>query len=753
MSTGAMPRYIQRNFDPWTLNMDSIRDILIQHKIKPPTGLVRKSELVALFEQHIRPLTQKMRDEYELKHKEEKQYASTSSTSPRKAPTSPFKSAPTPAIPQIAASASSTLIPNTSTSAFTSAVTEPQKKPVKTKRRPAIPDAIQNSLFDTSTVTESDSEAISDATRGKISKRSKRLASQKKSEDSTDDTQRQITWEGRMKKMARNNHFSDENPFQSGSESERRRRSKSRDHSSRTSSKSSLARKKSLDHKDSLSEADRFFNTPQDPIFTKHLRTPKYTTPPLSHTDLEKRAFQSSPLLAKTKRMAMENLSSPRPLNFDAHRPRHDQFRGREQPESSRFGPVWLLLSVALLSYSVWYSQTRFDVGYCLPNEPAPRPHNLTKVERALDKLYPTCMPCPDHAICISPNSDPVCPPEYLLKPHPLSFNNILPVPQMCVLDKAREYQSLQVADVTERLLRERAGKVECAVYNQQPSTAEMLARKRISIDELKSLIVAMKDSSIKHEDFEQYWQLALQELRQRKDTIIEEQGISESYLRSLRPARPLTCRVRQAVFGWFMEHQLPLIVLTVLTLSGFILRRHIVQRREEARIISGLVKNVLERLSEQAHLYYMDPILYEDLYVPQIHLRDALLVDFHSAARRQDIWEKVSAIVDKNANVRVSSQEVRGEMHRVWEWVGATGILSVAGPLKEKSKRVPSLGSSTDSTRSHRSAKGKGKSNSSSSSVAHTQPRVFDEEDEAPLYPSLAKEYPELLQMKSAPL
>ena len=191
-----------------------------------------------------------------------------------------------------------------------------------------------------------------------------------------------------------------------------------------------------------------------------------------------------------------------------------------------------------------------------------------------------------------------------------------------------------------------------------------------------------------------------------------------------------------------------------MLTLSGFILRHHIIQRREEARIISSLVKNVLERLSEQAHLYYMDPILYEDLYVPQTHLRDALLIDIHSAVRRQDLWENVSAIVDKNANVRVSSQEVRGEMHRVWEWVGASGLLSVAGPLKEKSKRVSSLGSSTDSTRSHKSAKGKGrgKSNGNSSSAAHAH-HAFEEEDDAPLYPSLAKEYPELLQMKSAPL
>jgi len=219
MPTGAMPRYIQRNFDPWTLNMDSIRDILLQHKIKPPTGLVRKSELVALFEQHIRPLTQSMRDKYEMDHKEEKRDPPASSSSSRKVHPSPFKAAPAATIPQFAASASSTLMPNTSTS---TATTEPQTKTVKTKRRPAIPDAIQNSvcrtflqniifkniyarpntrldltllfvqLFDTSTVTESDSEVISDASRGRISKRSKRLALQQRAEDSTDDTQRKV---------------------------------------------------------------------------------------------------------------------------------------------------------------------------------------------------------------------------------------------------------------------------------------------------------------------------------------------------------------------------------------------------------------------------------------------------------------------------------------------------------------------------------------------------------------------------------
>ncbi|KAG0094877.1 hypothetical protein BGZ93_006672, partial [Podila epicladia] len=42
--------------------MDLIRDILIQHGIKPPTGAVRKQELVDMFNLHIKPQVAKLRE-------------------------------------------------------------------------------------------------------------------------------------------------------------------------------------------------------------------------------------------------------------------------------------------------------------------------------------------------------------------------------------------------------------------------------------------------------------------------------------------------------------------------------------------------------------------------------------------------------------------------------------------------------------------------------------------------------------------
>lgn len=113
------------------------------------------------------------------------------------------------------------------------------------------------------------------------------------------------------------------------------------------------------------------------------------------------------------------------------------------------------------------------------------------------------------------------------------------------------------------------------------------------------------------------------------------------------------------------------------LGISGLLTRNYILKRREEAMIVQGLVEEVFSKLSDQADASAVDPIYYAYSFVPQIHLRDALLAHIHSPMRRQEIWEKVSVIVDKNANVRVSAQELHGEIYRVWEWIGASGVLS----------------------------------------------------------------------------
>ncbi|KAF9577338.1 inner nuclear membrane protein enriched at telomere/subtelomere region [Lunasporangiospora selenospora] len=48
--------YLHPDFDPWSITKDAIREILVQHHVRPPLGgSVRKQQLVDLFNKHIRP--------------------------------------------------------------------------------------------------------------------------------------------------------------------------------------------------------------------------------------------------------------------------------------------------------------------------------------------------------------------------------------------------------------------------------------------------------------------------------------------------------------------------------------------------------------------------------------------------------------------------------------------------------------------------------------------------------------------------
>ena len=57
--------------------------------------------------------------------------------------------------------------------------------------------------------------------------------------------------------------------------------------------------------------------------------------------------------------------------------------------------------------------------------------------------------------------------------------------------------------------------------------------------------------------------------------------------------------------------------------------------------------------------------------------LRDDVLRDEFSTMSRKKLWEKVQKKVEHNSNVRAVSRESRsGDVGRVWEWIGAIGML-----------------------------------------------------------------------------
>jgi hypothetical protein len=107
---------------------------------------------------------------------------------------------------------------------------------------------------------------------------------------------------------------------------------------------------------------------------------------------------------------------------------------------------------------------------------------------------------------------------------------------------------------------------------------------------------------------------------------------------------------------------------------------------------VPNLVSLTLDRLATQAALHAQDKEAYPESWISIGQLRDDVLRDEHSVAKREKQWQKVRKVVEMNANVRASQRESRsGEVSRVWEWIGAVTALedALASSSRRKSGRV----------------------------------------------------------------
>ncbi|KAF9571740.1 inner nuclear membrane protein enriched at telomere/subtelomere region [Mortierella alpina] len=581
------PHYLHPDFDPWTLKMDQIREILIQHHVRTPTGIVKKQQLVDLFNENIKPQVPESNDaEKKIDTEEHKEKPSTpKARQPRRTKTEEkLVEEPTLTKPARIRRASSKARLNAEESVEV-VVPKPKRSNSRVKASPVKSDA---------------ESSATEPVRG----RRPRKASVESEEDYSPKTKTSKAAAAKAKK-AKGDNFSDENPFQSGSE---RGRSTSRD-TTRSRSRSRQSTKRTPKANDKTPTRDSAFKVPAQPAFSKFMHAPPEDKGVESPT-------RASTALSRARRLSTSELPPPKPLHLTS-----SQTQIQELLEKVRrnLTPIWISLGAIVLAYGVWYRQTRIEIGFCTPTSDL--------ATRAGGWFYPSCIPCPDHATCEYSDAEPVCPPEYMLKPQLLSFGNLLPLSPVCVLNKAKAYQSLQVADAAEKLLHLHAGKIECSMTRDSvpKGSVEYNARRGASTLELRKQLEQLKDANVSQDDFEQYWNRALRELRRRSDKVVFETG-----------------------------------------LAG----------QKEVKIVNGLVQNVLTKLSDQAHYYYVDPVIYPEPWLSDAHLRDALLADVHSPARRQEIWQKVHAIVESNANVRANDEDMRGEVHRTWEWVGATGVL-----------------------------------------------------------------------------
>lgn len=139
----------------------------------------------------------------------------------------------------------------------------------------------------------------------------------------------------------------------------------------------------------------------------------------------------------------------------------------------------------------------------------------------------------------------------------------------------------------------------------------------------------------------------------------------------------PLSCAIRRHLRQTLRQYFWQLVALLSVLSSGAYGRHRITSGRETDRKAKQLASLALEKLSYQAALHAQEPDIYQENYISVAQLRDDVLRDEFSANRRKNLWEKVQKKVEGNSNVRPMVRTGRtGDVGRVWEWVGAVGLL-----------------------------------------------------------------------------
>ncbi len=308
-----------------------------------------------------------------------------------------------------------------------------------------------------------------------------------------------------------------------------------------------------------------------------------------------------------------------------------------------------LLFTIMVAMYLRW--KYVYPFPYCDPNDPRPK-LAFPEVD-ILTSLRNYCLTCPDHGVCL--NGKLMCADGYVKNHGWFGFG------ETCVPDWKRFSKAEDLLKKMKTILREQLGFFQC----QQCSTPTM------SEKALKEVLKSQRFSRAPWygTDFDSYYRLAMLDLlKDPKNHGIKVLGGSgekeQKLLLSTIPTFTLKCQIYLLVrtYLWQISSTFAGIVLSILIFFKWKMSKW------EHKKIEELVQTVLQCLAEQDALHRRDPSRPNTISVPQ--LRDALFMNASSSDKTK-LWPKVCQAIAHNSNVRESVMSIKGEQHRVWEWIG----------------------------------------------------------------------------------
>lgn len=376
-------------------------------------------------------------------------------------------------------------------------------------------------------------------------------------------------------------------------------------------------------------------------------------------------------------------------------------------PRKSSFWSPFFFISLWLLAvvYGLgvfWYREQQYLVGYCGQEiEQATVPPNshplLVSAGAYLDANFkPKCTPCPPHARCY-PYLELGCYEDFV-ETQPWYFR-LTPTLhthlKRCVPDTKKAEKLEIMIDVALDLLRSRNAEKNCG----RSSTDDFEAG--LNSTELHDLLLMMKAPYITRDEFEELWERSVIELEKEPEVIVRQvepfspfsqpiltqtgfsdgvragivdhtsksQETSDKILRSTSLSNlSFQCRLLNTVIGTVVHYKGVLMGVVGLYFIVLYVRYRIRQYRLQRLRVETVYYEVLRNLKKQYNLAKQDGSV--PLYIGSTQLRDLILTTEKNLSRKLKLWNRVSAEVENNSNVRYHLVEHHGEIMKVWEWI-----------------------------------------------------------------------------------
>jgi hypothetical protein len=349
-------------------------------------------------------------------------------------------------------------------------------------------------------------------------------------------------------------------------------------------------------------------------------------------------------------------------------------------------GTLFLTASAAFAG--VW-RQEKIEVGFCGIGRDAT---GLAGVEIPswADQILPQCEPCPPHAQCFR-GLTLRCDPDFIMKDHPLSLGGLVPLPPTCEPDSEKTRKVNGIANKATEILRQRKAQYECG---EPDAAGNPVESPEVSETDLKQQMASQKSKSLTDQEFSELFDRAFPELVMREEVVESTNGTTgERRLASTSLAKlSLSCSVRRSLRQSFERHLLQIVTILFLLATGSYGKYAYTSNRAMEVRAKQLASDAYDRLQDQAALSYYDSGAEKGISMTQ--LRDDVLRTEFNAKRRQKLWTRVQAKVEKNSNIRAGVRTTAsGDVARMWEWVGPVKRIDDGrSPEKRESGRL-SLG------------------------------------------------------------